>query len=107
MLLAHSLLSGVLLLLPIAITVGVYIGIEFQKIFHSGFEGTYGVLDPGFAGGPSNSDGIRTTRYCQKTIGVTPKGGRYTCELSHPLCFSHGLLFSLLLPCFTITVFLQ
>ena len=76
---AHSLLSGVLLLLPIVITVGIYIGIESQKIFNGGFDGKYGV--PGSGGSTLDRDVVETSMYCQKLIGITPKGSRYTCEL--------------------------
>merc|ERR1711939_109400 len=73
---AHSLLSGVLLLLPIVITVGIYIGIESQKIFNGGFDGKYGV--PGSGGSTLDRDVVETSMYCQKLIGITPKGSRYT-----------------------------
>ncbi|KIW03385.1 uncharacterized protein PV09_05592 [Verruconis gallopava] len=78
--LAHSLLSGALLLLPIAVTVGIYIGVEFQKIFHDGFKGSYGI-PTGSGGGsatPGSSGGVETNMYCQKLIGITPQGSRYT-----------------------------
>jgi hypothetical protein len=78
---AHSLLSGVLLLLPIAVTVGIYIGIESQKIFNGGFDGgKFGV--PGSGGSQPGRDVVETNMYCQKLIGITPTGSRYTCELS-------------------------
>jgi hypothetical protein len=81
--LAHSLLSGALLLLPIAITVGIYIGIESQKIFNDGFEGRYGV--PGAGGSSPGRNVVETNMYCQKLIGITPQGSRYTCELASSL----------------------
>jgi hypothetical protein len=73
---AHSLLSGALILLPIAITVGIYVGIESQKIFNGGFDGSYGV--PG--SGNSNPDRkvAETNMYCQKLIGIRPAGSRFT-----------------------------
>ena len=77
----HSLLSGLLLLLPIAATVGIYIGVQFQKIFNSGFDGKYGV--PGSGGtNPGRTGGVETNMYCQKLIGISPQGSRYTCELT-------------------------
>ena len=88
--LAHSLLSGALLLLPIAVTVGIYIGIEFQKIFYDGFDNSFGVPKAGPGGGglsgggnafaPDPEDGIQTSMYCQKLVGITPKGSRYICK---------------------------
>jgi hypothetical protein len=85
--LAASLLSGALLLFPIAITVGIYIGIEFQKIFNSGFEGTYGVPTGNSGSATPGGNGIQTSMYCQKLIGITPKGSRYTCELFSEILF--------------------
>ena len=80
MVFAHSLLSGVLLCLPIVITVGIYIGIESQKIFNGGFDGgKYGV--PGSGGSQPGRNTVETNMYCQKLIGITPTGSRYTCEL--------------------------
>jgi hypothetical protein len=70
---AHSLLSGALLLLPIAVTVAIYIGLNIQHIFHSGFKGSYGIptdIVPKFG----------TNTYCQKSIGITPQNQRYTCK---------------------------
>lgn len=77
----HSLLSGLLLLLPIAATVGIYIGIEFQRIFNGGFKGKYGVPGAGDIS-PGRNSGPQTNMYCQKLIGITPSGSRYTCELT-------------------------
>jgi hypothetical protein len=71
--LAHSLLSGALLLLPVAVTLGIYIGVNVQQIFHSGFKGSYGI--------PNFLPKFGTNTYCQKSIGITPQNGRYTCEL--------------------------
>lgn len=76
---SHSLLSGVLLLFPVVITVGIYIGIESQRIFHGGFGG-YGVPTD-----ISNQTRTVTSRYCQKAFGITPSPGRYTCTYSFPL----------------------
>lgn len=73
----HSLLSGLLLLLPIAATVGIYIGIEFQRIFNGGFKGKYGVPGAGDIS-PGRNSGPQTNMYCQKLIGITPSGSRYT-----------------------------
>jgi hypothetical protein len=81
-----TLLSGVLLLLPIAITVGIYIGIESQKIFNGGFGGKYGI--PGAGGSSPGRNVVETNMYCQKLIGITPRGSRYTCESASLLQFS-------------------
>lgn len=80
----HTLLSGLLLLLPIVATVGVYIGLHIQQIFHSGFDGSYGI--------PTDSlvAKVGTNTYCQKSIGITPQNQRYTCKFlfrSVPFCF--------------------
>ncbi|KAF2405085.1 hypothetical protein EJ06DRAFT_11780 [Trichodelitschia bisporula] len=65
-----SILSGVLLAFPVALTVGVYLGIESQHIFHGGFPNTGGY-------GPNAP---QTTTYCQKSYGITPDPGRYVRE---------------------------
>lgn len=95
--LAHSLLSGVLLLLPITVTIGIYIGVEFQKIFNGDFSGRYGV--PGAGGSSPGRNVVETNMYCQKLIGITPRGSRYTCELA--------LAFFLDIPVITAAWFLQ
>jgi hypothetical protein len=69
---AHSLLSGALLLLPVAVTLAIYIGINTHQIFHSGFKGSYGI--------PNNVPKFGINTYCQKSIGITPQNGRYTCK---------------------------
>jgi hypothetical protein len=79
--LAHSLLSGALLLLPIAITIGIYIGVESQKIFNNGFKGSYGVPTGNGGSATPGGNGVETNMYCQKLIGIIPKGSRYICEL--------------------------
>lgn len=76
----HTLFSGLLLLLPIAVTVGIYIGLNVQQIFHSGFKGSYGI--PIGSGPITPKSGTYT--YCQKSIGITPQNKRYTCKS----CFS-------------------
>jgi len=79
---AGSLLSGAMLLLPICITVGIYIGVEFQKIFgNDKFGGSYGVpTSGGSSSSPGGNGKVETSMYCQKLIGITPKDSRYTCE---------------------------
>lgn len=78
-----SLLSGALLVLPVAVTVGVYIGIESQRIFHGGdFNGfTTGGNGGGGGGGGSGGGGghhkLTTETFCQKAYGITPFPGRY------------------------------
>ncbi|TID27752.1 glycoside hydrolase family protein [Venturia nashicola] len=70
----HTLFSGLLLVLPIAVTVGIYIALNIDQIFHAGFKGSYGI--------PSGSGPVipktGTFTYCQKSIGVTPQNKRYT-----------------------------
>ncbi|QDS67696.1 hypothetical protein FKW77_005447 [Venturia effusa] len=70
----HTLFSGGLLLLPVAVTVGIYVGLNVQEIFHSGFKGSYGI--PSGSGPLVPTSG--TTTYCQKSIGITPQNKRYT-----------------------------
>jgi hypothetical protein len=71
---AHHVLSGLLLLFPVIVTVGIYVGVEFQRIFHGGFEG-YGV--PTYL---SNATRIESNTYCQKAFGITPYPNKYTCK---------------------------
>ena len=59
-----TLLSGVLFVLPIAVTIGITFVLESQRIFQA-------------KGGPSR---LETETYCQKQYGVTPYPGRYICE---------------------------
>lgn len=66
-----SLLSGTLLVLPIAVTIGVYIGVEHQQLFNQDHGG--GLFGTGRVK-------LTTERYCQKFNGITPDPGRYTCE---------------------------
>ena len=80
-----SLLSGVLLVLPVAVTVGVYIGIESQRIFHGGdFNGFTTGGNGGGGGGASGGGGghhkLTTETFCQKAYGITPFPGRYICK---------------------------
>ncbi|OCL02672.1 glycoside hydrolase family 12 protein, partial [Glonium stellatum] len=75
-----SLLSGALLVLPVAVTVGVYIGVESQRIFHGG--GNYNPFTPGGNGGGGGGGGggrhkYTTETFCQKAYGITPFPGRY------------------------------
>jgi hypothetical protein len=101
MVVAQTFLSGALILLPIAITVGVYIGIESQKIFNGGFGGKYGV--PGAGGSSPGRNVVETNMYCQKLIGITPRGSRYTCESASVF----SLLFALRRSCQHCSWFLQ
>ncbi|KAF2433275.1 concanavalin A-like lectin/glucanase [Tothia fuscella] len=70
---AGSLFSGVLLAFPCLVTVGIYIGLNAQSIFNSGFKGSYGVPTD-----LSNRTIVETNRYCQKAFGITPSPGQYT-----------------------------
>ena len=83
-----SLLSGALLVLPVAVTVGVYIGIESQRIFHGGdfngfTTGGNGGGGGGVGGGGAGGGGhhkFTTETFCQKAYGITPFPGRYVCK---------------------------
>ncbi|KAE9974728.1 hypothetical protein EG328_003685 [Venturia inaequalis] len=70
----HTLFSGLLLVLPVAVTVGIYIGLNVEQIFHKGFQGSYGI--------PSGSGPIMakagTYTYCQKSLGIEAENKRYT-----------------------------
>src|SRR5258708_891134 len=76
-----SLLSGALLVLPVAVTVGVYIGIESQRIFHGGdFNGFTTGGNGGGGGGGGGHHKLTTETFCQKAYGITPFPGRYVCK---------------------------
>ena len=75
-----SLLSGALFVLPIAITIGVLVGLETYQTSR-GQKGL-GPIDA--------SNGIQTNTYCQKAYGVVPAPGRYICEyIFAPALASH------------------
>lgn len=76
---ALALLSGGLFVLPVAVTVGVFLGVEWHNIFNkdgrrpsSGLFGTPG-------GGPGGST-ITTDIFCQKAYGASFFPDRYICE---------------------------
>jgi hypothetical protein len=82
-----SLFSGSLFVLPIAVTVGSYMGIESQKVI----DVINGKPPPNV-----NPDGsqriVGTTQYCQKAYGFDPYPYRYMCKffsLSFPECPQH------------------
>ena len=80
-----SLLSGALLVLPVAVTVGVYIGMESQRIFHGGdfngfTTGGNGGGGGGVGGGGGGHHKFTTETFCQKAYGITPFPGRYICK---------------------------
>ncbi|KAF2104152.1 concanavalin A-like lectin/glucanase [Rhizodiscina lignyota] len=70
-----ALLSGSLFILPVAVTIGVFLGVERQRIF-SGDASTGG----GGGGGGIFGLGrpkVTTDTYCQKSYGITPFPGRW------------------------------
>lgn len=73
---ALTLLSGGLFVLPVLVTVGVFIGVENQALFHGNGQIGSGWFSPGGGGGAR----ITTQTYCQKSYGITPYPGRYICE---------------------------
>lgn len=85
----HTLFSGLLLALPVAVTVGIYIGLNVEQIFHSGFKGSYGI--PSGSGPIISKSGTYT--YCKKSIGITPQNKRYTCKSCFFLFLSPACLF--------------
>lgn len=70
-----NLFSGSLFLLPILVTLGVYVGVENQKVIKV----VQGKPPPGV-----NPDGtrriIKDEQYCQKAYGIEPFPYRYICE---------------------------
>jgi len=68
----HSLFNSSLLALPVALTVGVYIGVEWPRIIRHQVG-----LGPG-SGGQAPS--VETNTYCQKEYGISPFPGRYICK---------------------------
>lgn len=79
---ALSLLSGGLFILPVLVTVGIFIGAEHHALFSGDGKIGSGFFGPGGGGGPGGTGGPRITieTYCQKSYGVTPDPGRYVCE---------------------------
>jgi hypothetical protein len=74
-----SIFNAGLLALPVAITTGLYLAVEWQLILHGPPSGSDITSD---TGGTHSTDGsITTSTYCQKEYGITPSPGRYTCEL--------------------------
>lgn len=63
-----SILSVGLFILPIAVTVGVLVGLETYRVNHGQKS-----LFPG-----DQDNAITTQMYCQKEYGITPDPGRYT-----------------------------
>lgn len=67
-----SLFSGALLTLPVAVTVGIYVGVEWARIVqHQVGLGSVQGEGPGQ---------IQTNTYCQKFYGIAPFPGRYVCK---------------------------
>jgi hypothetical protein len=69
-----SIFSGALFVLPVAVTGGLYVGLQHQKVI----DAVHGKPPPN-----SNPDGtprvVETTQYCQKAYGIDPYPFRYTC----------------------------
>jgi len=69
-----TLLSVFFFLLPIAVTIGLTLALESQRIFFG-------------KGAPTR---LTTNTYCEKLLGITPYPARYICE-QPPILFSHPL----------------
>ncbi|KAF2459007.1 concanavalin A-like lectin/glucanase domain-containing protein [Lineolata rhizophorae] len=72
-----TLFSAGLFVLPAAITVGGYIGIEYQKVFHGEGRPAPGTNNPLGPGPDGDGRIIETNTWCQKSFGITPFPGRY------------------------------
>jgi hypothetical protein len=74
-----NIFSGSLFLLPILVTLGVYVGVENQKVLKV----VQGKPPPGV-----NPDGtqkiIQNEQYCQKAYGIEPYPYRYICKYFFP-----------------------
>lgn len=71
-----SLLSVGLFVLPIAITIGILIGVETWRVSQG---------KPSLA---TQDNRQKTDMYCEKEYGIQPNPGRYICE-SHPCISPH------------------
>jgi hypothetical protein len=72
-----ALASASLLCLPIAVTLGVFAGLENQKIIDL----LHGKVPPPSSTNPDGTPRLGgTSTYCQKSIGIQPAPGRYICE---------------------------
>jgi hypothetical protein len=78
--LALSCLSSSLFLLPVGITVAVYLGIESQKVL----DAIHGKIPPSAliptVPRPKGPRVIETDMYCNKSYAVLPFPGRYACK---------------------------
>ncbi|KAF1990737.1 glycoside hydrolase family 12 protein [Aulographum hederae CBS 113979] len=68
-----TLLSAALFAFPVAVTVGVYIGIEHQRVFNG--DSHFSPWNPGSNTDPGSRYSLET--YCQKAYGIEPFPGRY------------------------------
>jgi hypothetical protein len=78
--LLNTIFSGALLVLPVAVTGGIYVGVEYQRILNLWNGGT----------GRVGRDGlpiITTKKLCDKQDGYMPFPGRYLCEFWIPSSF--------------------
>ena len=71
-----SLFSGSLFVLPVAVTGGLYVGLQHQKVINT-VQGKPPNINPD--GTPRV---VNTTAYCQKAYGIDPYPFRYTCTSS-------------------------
>ena len=78
----RSLLSFGLFILPVAITVGVLVGVEQYRLGHHERNPL----------GPDN-DIITTTTYCQRSYGYSPAPWRYTCKFPCSSCKTRKRVF--------------
>lgn len=71
-----TLFSGVLFVVPVFVTFGVYFGVEHQKILRCGLSGCHmsgnnTIDDP---------DVLVQTQFCQKSYAIAPPPSEYICE---------------------------
>lgn len=71
--------SGILFLVPVFVTFGVYFGIEHERILRCG-------LSCASSGNDTIDDPhkLQQTLFCQKSYAITPPPGEYICTQENP-----------------------
>ena len=67
-----TIFSGVLFVIPVFVTFGVYFGVEHEKILRCGLGCKQTGNDT-----VDNPDKLQNTQWCQKSYAITPPPGRY------------------------------
>lgn len=69
--------SGLLFIIPVFVTFGIYFGIEHERILRCGFS-----CDSTGNGTIDNPDKLVQTLFCQKSYAISPPPGEYICTSS-------------------------